>query len=216
MIKNEKYVGDVLLQKTYVEDHLDHEQRRNHGELRQFYLRDVHAAIVDRHIFEQAQKILAMRKVKDGNSTYPYGEMLRCPHCGKPLMHGSLNDFYYDGEHIQNGGWGCYGEGGCGSYLLIQNNLDAAMIRAYYDKFGERKDRVDYYWLDDSVESIDLDENKVTIHWRDGGTSEEKMYFSEERFTPTRYSDFYGDFLDRVRSGERKVKAKNLMGMKGA
>lgn len=216
MIKNEKYVGDVLLQKTYVEDHLDHKQRRNHGELRQFYLRDVHAAIVDRHIFEQAQKILAMRKVKDGNSTYPYGEMLRCPHCGKPLMHGSLNDFYYDGERIQNGGWGCYGEGGCGSYLLIQNNLDAAMIRAYYDKFGERKDRVDYYWLDDSVESIDLDENKVTIHWRDGGTSEEKMYFSEERFTPTRYSDFYGDFLDRVRSGERKVKAKNLMGMKGA
>lgn len=216
MIKNEKYVGDVVLQKTYIEDHLSHKQIRNRGEMPMYHVKDAHAAIVDRHLFEQAQKILAMRKVKNGNSTYPYGEMLRCPHCGKPLMHGSLNDFYYDGERIQNGGWGCFGEGGCGSYLLIQNNLDAAMIRAYYDKFGERKDRVDFYWLDDSIESIDLGENKVTIHWRDGGISEEKMYFSEERFTPARYSDFYNDFLDRVRSGERKVKAKNLMGLKGA
>jgi hypothetical protein len=109
-----------------------------------------------------------MRKVKDGNCTYPYGEMLRCPHCGKPLMHGSLNNFYYDGIKIQNGGWGCYGEGGCGEYLLIQNNLDAAMIEAYEGKYGERKEHVDFYWLDDNVESIELGEDTVTIHWQMG------------------------------------------------
>ena len=213
MIKNEKYAGDVVLQKTYIENHLTHRQIRNHGDLPRFRVENAHAAIVDRHIFDQAQKVTAMRKVKDGNSTYPYGEMLRCPHCGKVLTHGSLNNFYYDGIKIQNGGWGCYGEGGCGSYLLIQNNLDAALIEAYAEKFGERKERVDFYWVDDTVESIKLGEDIVTIRWRDGEISVVEMEFFEERYHPARYAGFYNDFLERVRKGERKVKKRFLMGL---
>lgn len=209
-----KYAGDVVLQKTYVENHLTHRQIRNRGDLPRFRVENAHAAIVDRHIFDQAQKIMAMRKVKDGNSTYPYGEMLRCPHCGKVLTHGSLNNFYYDGERIQNGGWGCYGEGGCGEYLLIQNNLDAAVIEAYWQKYGERKDRVDFYWLDDTVESIELAENMVTVHWLNGESTTATMHFIEGRYRPTPYSDFYNDFLDRVRSGEKRNKYKNLMGLR--
>ena len=214
MIKNEKYAGDVVLQKTYIENHLTHRQIRNKGDLPRFRVTDAHDAIVDRHIFEQAQKVTEMRRVKDGNSTYPYGDMLRCPHCGKALTHGSLYDFYYDGKHIQNGGWGCYGEGGCGEYLLIQNVLDQAMIGAYAEKYGEGKDKVDFYWLDDTVESIELGESQINILWRDGETSVAKMDFSEERFTPTRFSDFYNGFLNRVRSGEKRNKYKNLMGLK--
>jgi hypothetical protein len=213
MIKNEKYAGDVVLQKTYVKDHLTHEQVRNRGDLPMFRVEDAHSAIVDRHIFNQAQKIMAMRNVGIGNSTYPYGKMLRCPHCGKPLVHGSLNNFYYDGEKIQNGGWGCYGEGGCGSYLIIQNVLDKALIEAYFRKFGERKETVEFYWLDDTVGSIELDEESVTIHWRDGKASKVKLNFISGRYSPSAYADFYNDYLDAVRSGEKKNKYKNLMGL---
>ena len=213
MIKNEKYAGDVVLQKTYIEDHLEHKQVRNKGELPMFRVENAHASIVDRHIFEQAQKIIAMRNVAIGNSTYPYGEMLRCPHCGKPLVHGSLNNFYYDGVKIQNGGWGCYGGGGCGEYLIIQNRLDEAMITAYEDKYGEKKETVEFYWLDDTVEEIQLGEHQITIQWRDGEISVVEMDFSEERYCPSRYSDFYNDFLDRIRCGEKKNKYKYLMGL---
>ena len=213
MIKNEKYAGDVVLQKTYIEDHLEHKQVRNKGELPMFRVENAHSSIVDRHIFEQAQKIMAMRNVAIGNSTYPYGEMLRCPHCGKPLVHGSLNNFYYDRVKIQNGGWGCYGEGGCGEYLIIQNRLDEAMITAYEDKYGEKKETVEFYWLDDTVEEIRLGEHQITIQWRDGETSVVEMDFSEERYCPSRYSDFYNDFLDRIRCGEKKNKYKYLMGL---
>jgi site-specific DNA recombinase len=216
MITNEKYIGDVVLQKTYIENHLTHRQIRNKGEMPTFHVKNAHDAVVDRHIFEQAQKIRAMRNVQGGNSTYPYGEMLSCPHCGKALVHGSLNDFYYEGEKIQNGGWGCYGEGGCGNYLLIQNNLDVAVINAYTEKYGEVKVQVDFYWLDDSVERIELGENTVTIRWRDGETSVVEMEFAEGMFKPTSYSDFYNAFLDRIRSGKRKNKHKNLMGLKEA
>ncbi|MBO6158864.1 MAG: recombinase family protein [Firmicutes bacterium] len=214
MIKNEKYAGDVILQKTYVENHLTHRQIRNRDEkVTKYHVRDAHAAIVDRHMFDQAQKIMAMRNVAIGNSTYPYGDILHCPHCGKVLTHGSLNNFYYDGEKIQNGGWGCYGAEGCGSYLLIQNRLDEAVIAAFEEKYGERKERVDYYWLDDTVESIELDERTVTIRWKDGDASTVEMDFSEGRYTPSAYADFYNEFLDRIRSGEKKNKYKNLMGL---
>ena len=213
MITNEKYAGDVVLQKTYIENHLDHRQIRNKGEIPMFHVENAHAAIVDRHIFDQAQKIRTMRQVQNGNSTYPYGDTLRCPHCGKPLVHGSLNNFYYDGSKIQNGGWGCYNEGGCGDYLIIQNVLDEALIKAYQEKYGEAKESVEFYWLDDSVEEIQLGEDHIVIHWRDGKTSVVEMDFCEERYCPSRYSVFYNDFLDRVRSGEKKNKYRFLMGL---
>ena len=213
MIKNEKYVGDVVLQKTYIEDHLDHKQIRNKGELPMFRVENAHAAIVERHTFEQAQKILAMRRVSRGNSLYPYGKMLKCPHCGKPLVHGSLNYFYYDGVRILDGGWGCYSEGGCGEYLIIQNRLDEAMISAYEEKYGEKKETVEYYWLDDTIKEIQMGEKQITIQWRDGETSVVEMNFSEERYFPSCYSVIYNDFLDRIRCGEKRNKYKHLMGL---
>lgn len=214
MLKNEKYVGDSILQKTYIKDHLTHRQIRNRdSKLPKFHVEDAHDAIVERHLFEQAQRITQMRRVQFGNSSYPYGEMLRCPHCGKVLTHGSLNNFFYRGEKIQGGGWGCYGEAGCGNYLVIQTILDEAVIEAYEEKYGARKETVEFYWLDDTVESIEPGENKVTIRWRDGETSVVEMNVSEERYNPTRYSDFYNDFLDRIRRGEKRNKYKHLMGL---
>lgn len=64
------------------------------------------------------------------------------------------------------------------------------------------------------MEEIKLGEDQVTIQWRDGETSVVEMNFSEKRYCPTRYSDFYSDYLDRVRNGEVKNKYKHLMGLK--
>jgi site-specific DNA recombinase len=44
MIKNEKYAGDVVLQKTYIENHLTHKQIRNHGDLPKFRVENAHTA----------------------------------------------------------------------------------------------------------------------------------------------------------------------------
>ena len=176
---------------------------------------DVHPAIVDRHIFEQAQKILEMRRVGDGNSTYPYGEMLRCPHCGKTLVHGSLNNFSFKGSRIQNGGWGCYGEGGCREFLIIQTVLDEALIKAYAGKYGEEKDKVEFYWLDDYIEKIELDEEKVLVYWRDGDIGAKRLDFYHEDFKPGAYARFYNGYLSRIVNGMTKTKYRNLMGLEG-
>lgn len=48
---NIHYIGDVLTQKTYISDYLNHKRMRNTGKLDQYYLQDHHPAIVDRELF---------------------------------------------------------------------------------------------------------------------------------------------------------------------
>ena len=61
ILKNEKYCGDLVQKKTYTPDFLTHEKKYNHGEEALIVLRDHHAPIVSRDIFEKAQQILALR-----------------------------------------------------------------------------------------------------------------------------------------------------------
>ena len=42
MLKNEKYMGDSLLQKTYTADFLTKKQVKNEGEVIQYYVKDSH------------------------------------------------------------------------------------------------------------------------------------------------------------------------------
>ena len=58
ILRNEKYCGDVLMQKTFTVDYLTHKTKKNEGERDQFYIADHHDAIVSREVWDKAQKIL--------------------------------------------------------------------------------------------------------------------------------------------------------------
>ena len=51
ILKNEKYVGDALLQKTYTLDCITHKVVRNHGERPMYLVTDHHAPIIDRDTY---------------------------------------------------------------------------------------------------------------------------------------------------------------------
>lgn len=53
LLRNEKYVGDVLLQKTFVEDLFSGKQVKNQGKLERFLIQNHHPAIVSRELFMQ-------------------------------------------------------------------------------------------------------------------------------------------------------------------
>jgi len=57
LLKNEKYTGDVLLQKTFVEDLFSGKQAKNKGELEKFLIQGHHPAIVSRELFAAVNKI---------------------------------------------------------------------------------------------------------------------------------------------------------------
>lgn len=52
ILRNEKYVGDTLMQKTFHEDNLPYTPRKNNGELDKYYVYNTHDPIIDRETFD--------------------------------------------------------------------------------------------------------------------------------------------------------------------
>ena len=95
ILQNEKYMGDVLLQKTYTADFIEGKVKKNNGELPQYYIKDNHPAIIPREMFYQIQEEIARRKSKKPanakkaktnrgrfTSKYALSERLVCGNCG--------------------------------------------------------------------------------------------------------------------------------------
>lgn len=69
ILQNEKYMGDVLLQKTYTADFIDGKIKKNNGELPQYYIKDNHPAIIPREMFFRIQEEIARRNSKKPANT---------------------------------------------------------------------------------------------------------------------------------------------------
>jgi len=95
MLKNEKYKGDTLLQKTYTEDFMTGKKGKNIGQRGRYYVRNSHLAIVSAEVFDKVQEEMARRarlvhkedgKVESStskyNGKYLWGNLLVCGDCG--------------------------------------------------------------------------------------------------------------------------------------
>lgn len=59
ILRNEKYIGDALLQKTYTTDFLTKKRIKNNGTVPQYYVEGDHEAIIPKDIFLLVQEELA-------------------------------------------------------------------------------------------------------------------------------------------------------------
>lgn len=86
VLTNEKYCGDLLLQKVYRENHLTKKMRPNTGELPQYFVEDDHPAVVSRETFAAVQKELERRAEENAptvGTTSVFTGKIRCSCCGK-------------------------------------------------------------------------------------------------------------------------------------
>ena len=74
VLKNEKYCGDLVQQKTYTASYLSHKKKANNGELDYVVIKDHHDPIIPRERFEAAQRELERRHnmhyTKNGYALY--------------------------------------------------------------------------------------------------------------------------------------------------
>ena len=97
ILTNEKYIGDALLQKTYVTDCISKKVKKNQGERAMYYVENNHLAIISREMFDQVRNEMtrrsSKRKVlqKSGKTElgkysgkYALTELLVCGECGSP------------------------------------------------------------------------------------------------------------------------------------
>lgn len=95
MLRNEKYKGDTMLQKTYTEDFMTGKKAKNVGQRNRYYVRNSHLAIVSDEVFDEVQEEMARRarrvRKEDGtvesnsrkyNGKYLLGNLLVCGDCG--------------------------------------------------------------------------------------------------------------------------------------
>lgn len=94
ILKNEKYIGDALLQKTYTADCMTKKVIRNDGYLPKYLVQNCHPAIIDRPTYNAVQEELARRtnKKKISNTglteqgkfsgKFALSEILICEECG--------------------------------------------------------------------------------------------------------------------------------------
>ena len=57
MLSNEKYIGQVLMQKSYTPDFLTGKQVKNDGQLDMYLVEDAHKAIINRETFDKVQEM---------------------------------------------------------------------------------------------------------------------------------------------------------------
>ena len=88
-IRQEKYTGNTLLQKFYVEEGSPRKGKRNNGELPMYYVEGTHPAIISREVFDRAQQEMAARygvEVRNGRAE-PAGYLYHGGDYEKPDYH---------------------------------------------------------------------------------------------------------------------------------
>ena len=133
MLCNERYAGDIRLQKYYVENHITHRAIRNVNSdtVSSYYIRDHHTPIIPRRQFDRCQRIMTMRSARKPGAgvcnQYPLADKLRCPFCGSVLYQRTVP---VQSRHTT--GWCCeQGDNACRRFIIRSRLVEKALLEAY-------------------------------------------------------------------------------------
>lgn len=88
ILSNYTYTGNLILQKTFRENHITKKTRVNNGELPKYHAEDAHDAIIDMDTFQAVQAEKARRAARfnrkpQPKKLYPFTGLMACGICGK-------------------------------------------------------------------------------------------------------------------------------------
>jgi len=84
ILRNEKYTGDAILQKTYTENL---KKRKNNGEIPQYYVENNHEAIVSRELYEKVQALREQKLLKPSHGEFRDAPEVHPGQASAPDMH---------------------------------------------------------------------------------------------------------------------------------
>ena len=127
ILRNEKYIGDSLLQKFYTPDIIGAGCIPNKGEKDMYYIQNTHQPIISREIFETAQALMKNRLItKNDPVIYPFTRKLECALCGNHFYRKVCRDKYY---------WVCnkhdYSASLCSSKKITEESIINAFIKLF-------------------------------------------------------------------------------------
>lgn len=181
MLKNEAYIGKLLLQKTYHSDYITKKMVINRGEKPMYEVTDAHEAIIDEATFYMAQEEMKRRKTSklkehlSPTGSYIFSSKLICGVCGKKFRRKKNNNIAV---------WICptfndMGKEYCNSKQiredvlseLIQKELDlddlsSINISDYFTKIVINNDQtIEFHYIDGIIKTIEWKPKSRSCLW---------------------------------------------------
>ncbi len=129
ILRNEKYVGDALCQKTLATDYFPFIKKRNQGEKDQYYVETTHPAIISRDDFDRANKLIERRAAtkRKPKMTHLLTKTIYCGQCSSVFSRRETKSGYVT--------WSCrthdYHTGRCTMGRIPEREIYAAFVRMY-------------------------------------------------------------------------------------
>ena len=167
IISNYNYTGDLILQKTFRDNHLTKRKVMNKGELDQYIVENNHEAIISQEVFEKVQRI---RNEKRKLSVSPYIQkhysfkgMVRCGICGRAYVRKTTPS-----KHI----WKCSlsvtkGKEACASKQVPDSQITLASNHIL------NRTEFDENYFKSKVESIEVMPERILVFNLKDGTSKD-------------------------------------------
>lgn len=164
ILKNEKYVGDLVQKKTITPDYLTHVKKYNHGEEDLVVLRDHHDPIISRELWNLVQEEISKRHRTSNSSSrhsnrYIFSGKIICAECGARFI--SRMKTRRDRSSYRR--WGCFNASrdgkrkvdiqgnilGCDVGKQIRDDLATDMLRYVIQNLD-----IDYDWIIRNIANI--------------------------------------------------------------
>ena len=205
MIRNEKYTGDVIFQKTYTDDQFN--RHINRGEKSKYMAKDHHEAIISHEDFDAANAILDRNAMEKGiekdmekyNNRYAMSGKIICGECGGKWKRVKLGDQFGFAcvTHVKD-------KNKCSMKSIKEEPVKAAFVNMMNKlTFARSKILVPYeqmYVKGSDQAALDrLDEIEVLLEKNTERRTQILQFFSKSLLDPAVYAEENDALLEKER-----------------
>ena len=216
ILSNEKYKGDAILQKVFVEDYLEHRTKKNTGQLPKYMVENSHPAIIDKDDWNLVQEEMKKRqrfKYSYSNEN-PYFSKLICEDCGHfygtKVWHSNTP---YKKEILQCNFKFKKDKPQCETPNLTKEEIDAMFVKAYnkamVDKNALIQDTHELIELLTNTEYIDAEITEYNTELDEIQVLMENMIHENKNKVQSQeeYTRRYNQLIERFEKAKGKLEA---------
>ena len=216
ILRNEKYIGDALLQKTYTVDFLTKKRVKNNGLVPQYYVENSHEAIIPREIFMQVQEELVRRRLihKSPNGK---NRVFSSSHCLANIVYCGVCGEFYRRIHWYNRGkksivWRCISRLEntglfCDARTVPESQIEQVLVKAINQTLCDRDTFLSI--LKKNIETVLNHENDTTLADIDKRLEELQTELLKLASSKADYEDV-ADEIYRLREEKQKAQLDNV------
>lgn len=201
ILRNEKYIGDALLQKTYTTDFLNKTRVKNNGIVPQYYVEGNHEAIIPKDIFLRVQEELVRRRVvktsangkkRSYSCKHCFAQIVICGECGEMFRR-----IHWNNRGCKSIVWRCISRleptcQECHARTVNETVLENVVVQAINTLLGEKSTY--QAQLQQNIAKVIRDAKKTTAD----GIDEQLLELQKELLKKANNKEAYDEIADRI------------------